>query len=83
MSSKKEDGNVKGDIMNETAYPKKEAIEKLTEALEDIKTTKDLTITDEQKERLATLEKAIPKAIKKAKNTKENIKLHKIVESCC
>lgn len=67
--------------MNETAYSKKEAIEKLNTALEDLTAVKDTNISEEQKERLAVLEEAIPKAIAAAKKTRKEIKLHEFINN--
>ena len=67
--------------MNETVYSKKEAIEKMNTALEDLTTAKNTNISKEQKERLAVLEEVIPKAIAAAKKTRKEIKLHEFVNN--
>ena len=67
--------------MNETVYSKKEAIEKLNIALEDLTTVKDTNISAEQKERLTVLAEVIPKAIAAAKKTRKEIKLHEFINN--
>lgn len=67
---------------HETALSTKEAIEKLKAAKEALKAAKDTTITTEQAERFTILEKAIPKAISKARKSKTDIKLHELIASC-
>lgn len=68
-------------IFTETSHSKKEIINLLETSLSDIEKAKEITLTDDQKERFAELEKVIPKALTKAKKLTKETTLHKIVNT--
>jgi hypothetical protein len=79
---------VKGDNMPESEYSVKmetwrtTIVNTLNQSLRDIEYAKTTTLTDEQKERLALLEKAITRALNKINRLTQPIKLHDLVNDC-
>lgn len=68
-------------IFTETSHSKKEIVDLLETSLSDLEKAKEITLTDDQKERFAELEKVIPKALTKTKKLTKETTLHKIVNT--